>query len=160
MEKSLAFNADLSFHRNLLADFLLVTGRPEKAKIHYQHLLKNNAPNTAGNANNLGNILLDESKPQEARPHILLAYELLPDQAHILNTYGRLLINDEQFDLALGVLRQAYAKNARSDSIKYHLAYTLHKLDRITEANQILTQIEGKASADLQQRIEELSNLL
>ena len=160
MAKSLSFNSNLSFHRNLLADFLLITGHPDKAKVHYRHLLANNAPNTAGNANNLGNILLDEGRTQEARPHILLAYELLPDQAHILNTYGRLLVNDKQFDLALGVLRQAYAKNSRSDSIKYHLAYTLHKLNRNPEANQILTQIEGKASADLQQRIEELSNLL
>ncbi len=160
MTKSLAFNSNLSLHRNLLADFLLATGRPKEAKVHYQHLLKNNAPNSAGNANNLGNILLDEGNAQEARPHILKAYELLPEQAHILNTYGRLLVNDEQFDLALGVLRQAYAKNSQSNSIKYHLAYTLHKLDRDAEARQILNQIEGKASASLNKLIDELTELL
>ena len=160
MEKSLAVDENLSFHRNLLADFLLTRKRPKEAKVHYEYLLENNAPNTAGNSNNLGNILLDEGKSQEARSHILLAYQLSPDQAHILNTYGRLLIKDRQYESALGVLRQAYAKNSQSNSIKYHLAYTLHELERKVEARQILEQIEEEYSTELNTSIEELRQLL
>lgn len=160
MESSLLIDSNLSFHRNLLADYLLSKGEIQLAKTHYENLLQNDAPNAAANANNLGNILLDEGLVEKARPLILRAYAALPNQAHVLNTYGRLMIQDGKFEQALGVLRQAYAKNSQSNSIKYHLAYTLHRLDRNIEAKQIIEQVDGKVDTSLSKNLQTLKNMI
>ena len=69
------------------------------------------------------------------------AYELAPNNADVLHSYGWSLALNDRYNESLPILREASARDAISPSLKYHLAYTLYNLDKRDEAERILTSL-------------------
>jgi tetratricopeptide (TPR) repeat protein len=122
------------FMRRLLADFLLVAGENENALEHYLMLSKQDSvKDKSGIYNNLANIYA-KSNPALALEYATKAVDNNDAVADFVDTKGWLLAKQTKFNEALPYLRQAFALNADSPTIRYHLAYALFNLDRKTEA--------------------------
>lgn len=126
------------FSRNLLADFYINQGRLDKALIEYEKLIKiEELPNKAFILNNMANIYIgiDLNKAQQL---IDQAIQGGADVAALYDTQGWILSLKGQYEEALTVLRKAFAMDSDDPSNQYHLAYTLHKLNRIPQAKSSL----------------------
>lgn len=124
-----------TFATNLLADYYLTTGKIEKAKQLYLSLSE--AVNYVGLPlvlNNLANVYIQEGKFDAAYNFAQRAYEALPNNQAILDTFGWVLTLRGNYDTALNLLRQSFSMNASDSGVRYHLAFTLMKLGRQTEA--------------------------
>lgn len=122
------------FVRRLLADFLLISGSDESALEHYLMLSKQDSvEDKSGIYNNLAN-LYAESEPKLALEYATKAVDSNNAIADFADTKGWLLAKQTKYSEALPYLRQAYALNADSPAIRYHLAYALYNLDRKKEA--------------------------
>ena len=68
------------------------------------------------------------------------ALGMRPSSASIMDTYGWILAKLGKYQEAINILRQAYTLNSTMPSIRFHIAYALHKLGRIDEAKAELSQ--------------------
>ena len=66
------------------------------------------------------------------------AYELLPDDANVTDTYGWILAESGNPEEALPLLRKARVKDASAAIIQYHTGATLYKLGRLDDARREL----------------------
>ncbi len=135
---------DNYFQRNLLADFYLNHGKQELAREQYEKLLQTqNFPNRAFVLNNLANIYL-KTDLGKAQTYITEAMQLAGNSPAIVDTYGWIKALLGNYKDALDILRRAYAMNSRDPAIQYHLAYTLIKLGRSSEAkNELLAALDS-----------------
>jgi len=92
--------------------------------------------------NNLANLLLD-TDPAKALHFAAKAYQTLPEQPDILDTYGYALVRAGQPEQGLGVLRQAEIRRPDSALIQLHIADALQRLKRSQEAKTLLDQLSG-----------------
>ena len=110
--------------------------------LSYQRYLQliedNNVLNPAEVYNRLAIMSLENSLPN-AKKKITQAFELQPNSAKILDTYGYIKALDGDYEGSLRMLRDAFARDAKDPNIRYHLGYTLAKLNRIDEAKKELT---------------------
>ena len=137
-EKALKQNPNNALLRNLLGDFYTNTNKFESAKPHYELLLKlKDYPIKAYIYNNLSNIAI-ETNIVEAEEYILKALELDNNSASILDTQGWIMSKQAKYEAALTVLRRAFSIDSEDPAIRYHLAFTLHKLGRNDEARREL----------------------
>ncbi len=128
------------FQRNLLADFYVNQGLYQKALPHYEALLKvESIPNTTFVLNNMANIYIDKDLNQ-AQQYIERALQEGVEAAALYDTQGWIMSLTGQHEKALTVLRKAFAMNSDDPANQYHLGYTLHKLNRIPEARDILNR--------------------
>lgn len=128
------------FQRNLLADFYVNQGLYQKALPHYEALLKvESIPNAAFVLNNMANIYIDKDLNQ-AQQYIERALQEGVEAAALYDTQGWIMSLTGQHEKALTVLRKAFAMNSDDPANQYHLGYTLHKLNRIPEARDILNR--------------------
>jgi Flp pilus assembly protein TadD len=58
----------------------------------------------------------------------------------VLDIHGWILVQMERYKEGLVSLRQAYAIKSNNPAIRYHIAYTLNKLGRVSEAKVELQQ--------------------
>lgn len=126
------------FTRNLLADFYISRGNLDKALSHYEKLiLVEQLSNKALILNNMANIYLDIDL---SKAHQLIEQALQEgvEVAALYDTQGWIMSLLGQYEEALTVLRKAYSMNSDDPSNQYHLAYTLHKLDRNSQAKRSL----------------------
>ena len=131
-------NPNNALLRNLLGDFYTNTNKFESAKPHYELLLKlKDYPIKAYIYNNLSNIAI-ETNIVEAEEYILKALELDNNSASILDTQGWIMSKQAKYEAALTVLRRAFSIDSEDPAIRYHLAFTLHKLGRNDEARREL----------------------
>ncbi len=106
----------------------------------YQQLLTvDDIPKRSNILNNMA-IILSDNTPDKALEYARQAITLDPNQASINDTFGWLLVKNNDFSKGLDYLRTAYTLNSQSPTIQYHLAYTLSKLDRVAEAKRILDE--------------------
>lgn len=151
-----------TFSTNLLADYYLTIGNMEKAKPLYLSLSE--ATNYVGRPlvlNNLANLYIQESKFDAAYNFAQQAYEALPDNQAILDTFGWVLTLRGNYDYALNLLRQSFSMNASDPGVRYHIAYTLMKLGRNTEAlNEINVLLSDFGDFDSRQDAEALKKQL
>lgn len=134
VEKLIATQPELLFHRNLLADYYLESADFDSAEMHLRVLSRyEDFGNRALVLNNLANILLNRADISEAVTLSETAYALNPDVAAIVDTYAWALAKDEKYEQALKLLRRAYAMDSADPSIHYHLGYTLIKLGNLAE---------------------------
>jgi tetratricopeptide (TPR) repeat protein len=120
--------------RNLLADTYLQNGQKAKATEHYNQLVTlENYPNQSAVLNNLAFITMDTDLDAalELTEQALL---ISPKASSLIDTKGWIIAKKGQYDQALVLLRQAYSMDSNDPAIRYHLAYTLHKLGRVEEA--------------------------
>ena len=141
------------YHRNILADFYLKNERYVEAAEHYLLLEQaKRLPNRASILNNLAFSLMATDK-LKAQMYAEQAVELQPSSAAIVDTYGWILFKNNKFEQALKTLNQAKSIDSTNTEIRYHLAETLMKLSRKSEAkvelNYVLTRSGSKAELAL-----------
>jgi putative PEP-CTERM system TPR-repeat lipoprotein len=126
------------FQRHLLADLYFLNNEFSEAEEHYQYLTKvDNLTKKASIFNNLANISRNNDLV-EALAYAEKAAVLNPNSAAILDTKGWLLTLNDNAQEGLNVLRQAFTLQSNDPTIRYHIAYSLHKLGRNSEAKSEL----------------------
>lgn len=125
--------------RNLLGQYLFFIRDYERAIPIYTKLIEEpNLLNPAQAFNRLALMKMDQSLEQAAAL-VEKAYALSPTNADILDTYGWVKAQQGEYEGSLKLLREAFSRNAKDPNIRYHLGYTLAKLNRIEEAKKELT---------------------
>lgn len=147
--------------RHALAQTLLDNGRNKEAIGHYETLLKS-VPNDLVALNNLA-WAYGTQKDARAISTAEQAYRLQPKNPSVLDTYGWLLVEANQAQRGIPLLRQALAAQPESADIRWHLGAALAKagdkanaiaeLDRLlasrvpfaqaTEARALLQQLQA-----------------
>jgi putative PEP-CTERM system TPR-repeat lipoprotein len=131
---------DNNWRRKLLADHLMNQNRWQEAKPHYLKLIEQERLSQDYSIlNNLANIYIEEdlfTALQYAKKAVASASTV----PAVLDTHGWILTKMERYEDGLVSLRQAYAINSNDPAIRYHIAYTLHKLGRVAEAKEELQQ--------------------
>ena len=124
--------------KNLLAQYLFFIGEYEESISLYKQLVSEpNLVNPAEAYNRLAIMSIDASLEQ-ASEYANKAYSLQQNSADILDTLGHVKALQGEYEESLKLLRDAFARNANDPKIRYHLGYTLAKLNRVEEAKQEL----------------------
>jgi putative PEP-CTERM system TPR-repeat lipoprotein len=138
VEGLLSTDSNKHLLRNLLADTYLQNDKRHKASSHYEQLLDvDDYANKSAVLNNLAFISM-ENNLKKALQLVEQGLQISPKSASLVDTKGWIVANQGKYDEALVLLRQAYSMNSNDPAIRYHLAYTLHKLGRIEEAKNEL----------------------
>ena len=116
-------------------------------------------PKDAAALNNMASLLIKMKDYPRAKEYAVRAYDLLPADASVNDTFGWVLINLSQTEDGLRYLREARARAAAVPEIRFHLAVALHLQGRTKEAlaelNEALRSdrdFEGKDQALALQR--------
>lgn len=126
------------WRRKLLADQFMNQNKWQDAKPHYLKLVeKERLSRDFSILNNLANIYMQDDL-QKALAYAKRALESASTVPAVLDTHGWILTKMERYEDGLVSLRQAYAINSNDPAIRYHIAYTLHKLGRVAEAKEEL----------------------
>lgn len=140
-ENLLKSQPEQQFVRRLVADFYLQTNQRELASSHYNRLLEDERVAKREQIyNNLANILVDTDL-DEADKYVQMAFEINQQDAQILDTMGWIYFQRNDYLNALRQFRKAYVLDSTEPGIKYHLAYVLYKLGRISEAKKQLERL-------------------
>lgn len=141
--------ADLAV-RLELADLYVSQGKSEQAQQLYQQ-----APDLEQQPillNNLAYLLLKQ-QPAAALQYAEKAYQLLPQHPQIIDTYGWALTTSGKLEQGLGVLRDAEIRDPSNQMIQLHLAETLRRLNRTTEATALLQKIQTQTLLPEEQQL-------
>lgn len=126
------------FPRSLLAQYYYYNHQHSLALVHYEALLSlSEVPDKAALLNRLAWLYMPNNLPKSA-DFAAQAYEIDRNDVNVLDTYGWTLTQLGSHKEALTILREAALRNATSELIKYHLAYTLLQLNRINEGKHLL----------------------
>lgn len=125
-----------------LANAYLTFGRESQAKTAFTKL-NELAPNNIIVLNNLA-WLLRKEKPALALKYAEKAFELAPNGAMIMDTLGTILLEQNQFERAERLLRQASEITPQSLSIRYRLARALAGSGNKAEARRVLSALLGE----------------
>jgi putative PEP-CTERM system TPR-repeat lipoprotein len=140
IERLVLEQPDNDWRRKLLADQLINQDKWQEAKPHYLKLIeKERLSRDFSILNNLANIYMQEDL-STALAYAKRALENARTVPAVLDTHGWILTKMARYEDGLVSLRQAYAINSNDPAIRYHIAYTLHKLGRVTEAKEELQQ--------------------
>jgi putative PEP-CTERM system TPR-repeat lipoprotein len=127
-----------NWRRKILADHLMNQNKWQQAKPHYLILVeKNSIKNSYSVLNNLANIFMEEDLTQ-AYIYAKRALENADTNPAVLNTHGWILVKLARYKEGLVSLRQAHAISSNDPSIRFHIAYTLQRIGRDTEAKKEL----------------------
>ncbi|MBJ7277369.1 MAG: hypothetical protein COB82_01685 [Marinobacter sp.] len=111
-------------------------GEQDKAKANYEKLLDSMPKNTIV-LNNLA-WLYHETGDQRAVPMAKKAYELAPDNAAIVDTYGWIMLKAGNPEESLPILKKAHELQPDSEEIALHLAEAYRAVGRNDDAKRIL----------------------
>ncbi len=125
--------------REFLAQVYHSDDLPDLAAREYGVLLKSD-PDNAVALNNLALILSNRGDPQ-ARQGAASAYELLPDNGAVADTYGWILLKAGQTDEAISTLRKAHTAMPQNAEIQYHYGAALVEGGMHEEARVILGKL-------------------
>ena len=142
LQELLKNNPEDYLSRNLLADFYINRDNFKKALVEYQKLIEFELlPNKALILNNMANIYIDmdlNKAHQLINQAVTKGAEEELEVAALYDTQGWILSLMGQYENALTALRKSFAMDSDDPSNQYHLAYTLHKLNRIPQAKNSL----------------------
>jgi len=130
---------DDSDARIVLANKLLYIGEFDQARAHYAQIILLR-PNNVVALNNLAWVGMRLGQPDTAL-YAQRAILLAPDDPRILDTYGLVLLEQEDVDEAVRVLRRAAKGEPNSLEIHAHLARALARQGHDSEAREILRRI-------------------
>ena len=110
-----------------------------KATQYYQQLIKQygEAPVLL---NNLAQLQIRLERYSQAEINAEKAYKRLPNNNAITDTLAWSYSLNNKHQQALPLYRQVLTKDSNNAEIKYHLAYTLIKLERLIEAKSLLEE--------------------
>jgi tetratricopeptide (TPR) repeat protein len=132
LEAWLARNPDDATVLTATGTLLVQAGRTDDAISRYEKALRQE-PDNALALNNLA--WLYQSKGDERALDIAKrAYDLNPRDPDVLDTYGWILIETDQNERGIGVLRQALKLSPESPTARYHLAVGLTKVGEMVAA--------------------------
>jgi len=114
-------------------------GQDEKALSAYDQSIKLSGGNPVV-LNNMAWLYMDEN-PQRAAELARQAYDIAPERAEIVDTYGWVLFKQGKHKEALNILQQALVLSPRNPEIALHVADALHHLGRNNEAKPLLERI-------------------
>jgi putative PEP-CTERM system TPR-repeat lipoprotein len=142
-----------NWRRKLLADHLMNQNKSLEAKSHYLYLSEQpRLSNEFSVLNNLANIYMAEDLLR-ALGYAKKAMETANTVPAVLDTYGWILTKLERFEEGLVSLRQAHAINSNDPAIRYHIGYTLEKLNRLAEA-KVELQKSLNSESEFNERID------
>ena len=148
---------DDSDARIVLANKLLYIGELDQARAHYAKIILLR-PNNVVALNNLAWVGMRLGQPDTAL-YAQRAFLLAPDDPRILDTYGLVLLEQEDVDEAVRVLRRAAKGEPNSLEIHAHLARALARQGHDSEAREILRRIlSEKAEFPERNNAEDLLN--
>ncbi|WP_334021257.1 XrtA/PEP-CTERM system TPR-repeat protein PrsT [Alteromonas sp. S015] len=124
--------------KNLLAQYLFFIQEFDESITLYKELVEQPDLLNPAEAFNRLAIMHMESSLVTARNYASRAYDLQPNSAKILDTYGHIKALQGDYEGSLKMLRDAFSRDANDPNIRYHLGYTLAKLNRIEEAKKEL----------------------
>jgi len=130
---------DDSDARVVLANKLLYIGELDQARAHYAKIILLR-PNNVVALNNLAWVGMRLGQSDTAL-YAQRAFLLAPDDPRILDTYGLVLLEQEDVDEAVRVLRRAAKGEPNSLEIHAHLARALARQGHDSEAREILRRI-------------------
>ena len=136
------------FMHHLAGDLYLELSEYEAAKDHYTIIISNNRyDNLPYVLNNLANVYLLEADYDKAYVLAKRANDQLGQEQAILDTLGWSLAKLGKYTEGLRYLRESFSMNTADPAVRYHLAYTLNKLNRNSEAKRelenLLTQFDS-----------------
>ena len=135
----LAENPNDSEIRRSYGQVLQSIGESEAASNEYEILVNENTNDPVA-LNNLAWEYSLQGRP-EALEFAKRAYELLPDNGSIVDTYAWILNRAGKSDEALPLLRRATVLSPSNDEIKFHLASVLASIGSRDEARNILANL-------------------
>ncbi|GFD90156.1 lipoprotein [Tenacibaculum sp. KUL152] len=124
--------------KNLLAQYLFFIREFEEASELYKSLVAQPGLINPSEAYNRLAIMHIEQSILDAKRYIEKAYSLQPNSARVLDTFGYIKALEGDLEGSLRMLRDAFARDANDPNIRYHLGFTLAKLNRIEEAKKEL----------------------
>ena len=127
--------------RLILAAYYGTRDQIRESIAEYEKVLRNDPANTTA-LNNLA-WSFQQIGDQRAEATARRAYELMPDNASIVDTLGWILVGKGSFEEGEKLLRKAVRLSDGRPQIKYHLAVALTKSGNADEARNVLTQILG-----------------
>lgn len=125
--------------RLYLADAYMQRGRHRPAIAHYQSVLKQDPQNVLA-LNNLAWVYYRENNPR-ALELAEQAYRLAPDQPHVLDTLGWLLLEQGKLPRATQLLEKAASLAPDAPDIRYHYAVALAKSGRKAKAREEIERL-------------------
>lgn len=134
-----------------IADTYSAQNNLTKAAEYYQMLVE-----TYGEMpillNNLAQIQISLKQFQQAQVNAEKAFKALPNNNAIIDTLAWTYSLNGAYQQALPLYRQALSKDSGNAELKYHLAYTLVKLQRVEEAKKLLSEsvLSGQSFKELE----------
>lgn len=122
----------------VLAQGYVVSNQYDKAQRLFERLLAKGIE-TAPIHNNLANLYLKQNDPK-ALEHAQLAQQLAPNDPSTNDTLGWVLVSQGKLSEGLKFLRDASVRSASNPEILFHIAATLHRLNRHDEARRALNR--------------------
>lgn len=123
-----------------LADIYELNGKKQEVRKLYEQTLENH-PNSPVILNNYANLLAKVEDIAEATIIAKRAFDLLPNNPTIIDTYAWIKILEDENELALSLLRKAQAIDYENYSVKYHIALALNNLGRKAPAKRALAEL-------------------
>ena len=124
--------------------------KQNKAIIHYQKIL-DASPNNILALNNLALLLIDSNK-NDSLMLAKKAFDLAPDKAVIIDTYGYILTKLGHYKDGLKILEKSALLAPHIFDIQYHYADVLHLTGNKSKAIAILEKISGSNKNFLEKR--------
>jgi tetratricopeptide (TPR) repeat protein len=87
-----------------------------------------------------------EEDPDKALFYANKAIDLDPSVASYYDTKGWILVSQDQYQNGLTFLREAYTLESNNPTNRFHLGYTLAKLNRMVEA---LIELEAATQSNI-----------
>lgn len=142
VEQWLKDNPDDPGAKSVLAGSYLQEGDNVNAKRLYNEVLQK-YPGHVLSLNNLAWLMHEEGDP-EALKLAERAYQMNPDLANVADTYAWILIESDQVEQGLTLLRKAINKGANDPSIRYHYATGLSRSgDRLRAISELESLLAG-----------------
>ena len=151
-------------NKNIAAHFKLATiyqqqNNTQQAEAHYKAMLTQQADNALA-LNNLAFLYSQQNDPR-ALEYGKKAYEKAPESAAILDTYGSILIKQNQAKEGLALLEKAANLALKEPNIQFHLAESYVANNNPEKAIEILEPLvqaeadftEKKAATDLLEKL-------
>lgn len=129
--------------REILARAYVTVGDYDSAQWHLEKLMNENWESAVAYANQA--YVYDKKNLPEAEDIARKALSLNNQDFFTLDTLGWILVKKGQLDEGLRLLRDAFSRNSQSTSVRYHLAYSLHQLERYEEAKEQLNWLFNNA---------------
>jgi putative PEP-CTERM system TPR-repeat lipoprotein len=120
-----------------LAESYLNLGKMTEVEDFYQQLLQK-YQRLPILLNNAANVLYQAGKKDQALIYAKEAYEKAPKNVAVIDTLAWILTRNGNYQQALPLFREALVFDFDNAEVKYHLAVTLAKQNRLNEARKLL----------------------